>query len=141
DLIEAADWARHQRQIDPRRISAIGWSFGGGVVLAAVAQMPRTHPSFFKAVALYPPCPPRYTSTTPVPVLMLLAALDDVSPPGGCVRIVNGSPAGMVRSITYQNAQHAFDARGLPPRVRYQFGTLGYNPQADQAAWAEIRAF
>ena len=61
DLIDAADWARKQPRLDPQRISAIGWSFGGGVVLAALAQMPRTHPSFFKAVALYPPCPPRYT--------------------------------------------------------------------------------
>lgn len=141
DLLAAAEWARKQRHIDARRISAIGWSFGGGVVVAALAQMPRTHPAFYKAVALYPPCPPRYARGTTVPLLVLLAALDDVSPPQGCVRIAQGSPPGSVKSITYQNARHAFDARGLPERVRYQFGTLGYNAQADRAAWAEIRAF
>ena len=53
DIIEAATWVRDQSSIDAGRISVIGWSYGGGGVLAAMKAMPGA-PPIAKAVMYYP---------------------------------------------------------------------------------------
>jgi dienelactone hydrolase len=40
DILEAAAWMRARPNVDPARISAIGWSYGGGGVIAALTAMP-----------------------------------------------------------------------------------------------------
>jgi dienelactone hydrolase len=40
DILEAAAWARTQPDIDQRRISVVGWFYGGSGVLAALRTMP-----------------------------------------------------------------------------------------------------
>ena len=59
DILEAAVWIRRQSGIDARRISVIGWSYGGGAVLAALQAMP-LDPPITKAVMYYPVCRGRH---------------------------------------------------------------------------------
>ena len=56
DILEAVTWTRAQAGVDPGRISVIGWSYGGGGVLAALRAMPSGPPMFAKAVMYYPDC-------------------------------------------------------------------------------------
>ena len=56
DILEAATLARDQSDVDMTRISVIGWSYGGGGILAALKAMPPGSPVFTKAVMYYPVC-------------------------------------------------------------------------------------
>ena len=76
-----------------------------------------------------------------VSALMLLGAIDDVARPALCEAVVNGTPSNAIRSITYPDARHSFDMRGLPARADYPFGTLGYNAEAAKASWATALEF
>jgi dienelactone hydrolase len=142
DILEAAAWARTRPDVDPTRISAIGWSYGGGGVIAALTAMPPGAPAFSKAVMYYPDCRGAVPwSVTAVSAVMYLGAIDEVAPPALCDGIVKGAPPDRLRAITYPNARHAFDLRSLPERAQYQFGTIGYNAEAAQASWASTVAF
>lgn len=141
DVLSAAAWLRTQPNVDSRRIGAIGWSYGGGAVLAALAMMPANAPGFGKAVLYYPDCRPLKPVAVQVPTLMLLAAEDTVAKPALCAGAAGAFPAGMVKAVTLPNAYHAFDMRGLPAKTTYAFGTVGYNQDADRLAWTEARAF
>jgi dienelactone hydrolase len=56
-IVEAATWARDQAGVDPTRIAVIGWSYGGGGVIAALRTMPTgSTPLLAKAVMYYPDC-------------------------------------------------------------------------------------
>jgi len=57
DVVGAATWLKSQRFVDPARISALGWSYGGGAVLAALAEHSPDQLSFSRAVVYYPVCP------------------------------------------------------------------------------------
>jgi len=55
DILEAARWAKNQAGVDPSRIFIIGWSYGGGSVLAALKAAP-VDSAIAKAVMYYPMC-------------------------------------------------------------------------------------
>jgi dienelactone hydrolase len=141
DVLEAARWLRSQPNVDRARINVIGWSYGGGVVLAALRQLAATESAFHRAVLLYPDCRPLQSIKARVPVLALFAGQDDVAPVAKCAPLATALPAGTFRHVTYESARHGFDARGLPAKTQYAYGTIGYDAQADRAAWAEISAF
>jgi dienelactone hydrolase len=77
------------------------------------------------------------------PMLLLLGALDDVTPPQHCASIIRGSTLGQIKAVVYPKARHGFDLRGLPESMPYTHGggTLGYNAEADQASKIEIAEF
>ncbi len=54
DVLEAVTWTRDQAAVDPTRISVIGWSYGGGGVLAALRAMPPGPPMLARAVMSLP---------------------------------------------------------------------------------------
>jgi dienelactone hydrolase len=137
DILEAAAWTRARPDVDPARISVIGWSYGGGGIIAALMAMPPGVPAFTKAVMYYPDCRlARPWSAAGVSTLMHMGAIDEVAPAALCDAAVRGAPPNTVRVITYPNARHAFDLHSLPERIQYQFGTIGYNAEAAQASWA-----
>jgi dienelactone hydrolase len=141
-ILEAVTWTRAQAGIDPGRISVIGWSYGGGGVLAALRAMPSGPPMFAKAVMYYPDCRgEKPWSAADVFALMLMGAIDDVARPALCEAVVKGAPSNTLRSILYPNARHAFDVRSLPERAEYPFGTIGYNGEAAKASWATVLDF
>ena len=140
DILEAAAWIRGKARLDSDRIYVIGWSYGGGGVLAAVKAMPPGSPLLAKAVTYYPDC--RRTlpwSSTSISVLMLMGAMDEVALPALCDQALKGAPPRTLHTVLYPNARHAFDQRSLPERA--EFGRLGYNAEAAQASWAAVLEF
>jgi dienelactone hydrolase len=145
DILAAAAYARSSPFIRPSDISVIGWSMGGGGVLAAIARLPVDAPAPLRAaVAYYPEC---YGVVMPlrasVPLLMLLAGLDDVSWTWACQDLIKRLPAGFpVEVHLYPAARHAFDVPELPAILQWRGGrTLGHDPQAAADAKEAVRRF
>jgi dienelactone hydrolase len=142
DVVAAATWLKSQPLVDPTRVSAIGWSYGGGAVLAALADHTQDQLSFSRAVVYYPACQGLRPWKNATPVLMLLAGADDVAPGDACEEVVkNSATPNAVKIVLYSGAQHAFDVSELPDKMTYRFGTIGYHPKAAAAAQQEIERF
>lgn len=142
DTLEAAAWTRARPDVDPARISVIGWSYGGGGVIAALGAMSPGSAAFTKAIMYYPVCRGlRPWSVPGVAALMHLGAIDEVAPAAVCEALARGVPANALKVIVYPNARHAFDVRSLPARTQYQFGTIGYDADAARASWAATVSF
>lgn len=146
DILASASYLRSLAFVKGSEISVIGWSWGGGGVLASLSEIRADQPAPFRvAVVYYPVCRDIPAWKTKIPVLMLLGALDDVTPPQLCEDLVKRVPKGHpVEVRLYPEARHAFDASEVPP-IRDMPGlpgrTLGYNPKAAAAAWEEVQAF
>ncbi len=56
DLVAAVTWPRWQPAVDKARISALGWSYGGGAVLVALAENTEEQLGISRAVVYYPIC-------------------------------------------------------------------------------------
>lgn len=54
DAVAAAAWLRSQPDVDARRITAIGWSWGGGAVLLALGSYSVDELIFTRAIVYYP---------------------------------------------------------------------------------------
>jgi len=139
DIIEAANWTRDQAGVDANRIAVIGWSYGGGGVLAALKAAPPPGTAITKAVMYYPVCrgaPPWSGSVTG---LMLLGAKDDIAMPALCERLAKDIPPERLHVIIYPNARHGFDMRGFPADA--PSGAPAYNAEAATASWAAVVEF
>ena len=142
DLVAAVTWLRSQPSVDRARISALGWSYGGGAVLVALADYTEEQLGFSRAVVYYPDCRSVQSWKVTTPVLMLLAADDDVAPGKACQAAVRGNTTpDAVKTVIYPGALHAFDVSELPAKTRGPAGTIGYHPQAAAAAWEETQQF
>lgn len=132
DAVAAAAWLRSQPDVDPRRITAMGWSWGGGAVLLGLASYSLDELIFTRAIVYYPYCMSLKPWTHRVPVLVLQGDADDLAPPIMCKSVIETSAQkGDVKVITYPGAQHCFDMSEAP----------AYHPQAAAAAWEEVRRF
>src|SRR5438105_4593369 len=79
DILEAAAWSRARPDVDAARISVIGWSYGGGGIIAALISMPPGAPAFAKAIMYYPTCRVARPWSAAVLALMHLGAIDEVA--------------------------------------------------------------
>jgi dienelactone hydrolase len=140
DIIEATAWVKDQSGVDASRISVIGWSYGGGGVLAALKAMPAA-PPIAKAVMYYPVCRGAGPWSAGVAALMLLGGIDDIALPTLCEAVVKGMASDKLRAITYPNARHGFDMRGLPERADLPSGSPSYNAEAANASWLTVLSF
>src|SRR5262245_46708864 len=140
DMLAAAEWIKRQSRVSSDKIFVIGWSYGGGGVLAALKAMPPASPILTKAVTYYPDCRRVLPwSSTSVSVLMLMGALDEVALPALCDPVVKGAPPNSLHAVLYPSARHGFDMRSLPERA--EFGRLGYNAEAAKASWMAVLNF
>lgn len=145
DILAAAAYAKTQPFIRSSDITVIGWSMGAGGALAAINALPASGPApFRRVIAYYPEC---YGVGSPwpvkVPVLMLLAGKDEVSPARVCQELVtragNGQP---IEVHVYPEARHAFDVAELPPLLqRGAAGPVGHDPGSAGAARDDVRRF
>jgi len=155
-------------RIDPARVSLIGWSQGGGIVLLSIVDKSIGRPSppppydFNAAVAFYPAAcsitrqSAPYTEVEPgtwtpvAPLLVLQGAADNWTPPDRCMVFVEtvrsrGHP---VEIVLYPGAYHAFDAPDMPIRKRRGVMTargeapiVGTNEAARQDALQRVVEF
>jgi dienelactone hydrolase len=134
DILKAASWIKQQPGVADQ-VFAIGWSFGGGGLLAALEAMPAGAPLIVKAAFYYPVCTrAKPWSSSGITGLMLLGGADEVALPKLCDPVIKGAPPGSLRTIVYPDARHAFDNKGLPERAE-----LGRS--AAEASWRAVLEF
>jgi dienelactone hydrolase len=138
DIVEAAKWTAGHAGVDPSRISVIGWSYGAGGVLAML-RAASTDAQLARAVMYYPVCRGAVPWSGNVAGLMLLGAADDIAYPNLCDAVAKGMPPEKLEVITYANARHGFDMRGLPENSAS--GAPGYNAETAGASWAAVMSF
>jgi dienelactone hydrolase len=143
DAVAAASWLRSQPYVDAKRITALGWSYGGGGVLAALGSHSADQLIFTRAIVYYPYCSDVGPWSNRIPVLVLRAGSDNVARHSMCESALGtGSGEANVKIIDYPGAHHAFDWSELPPNLPESgFGTYRYHPQAAAAAWEEVKRF
>lgn len=148
DIQGAVDWLAARPEVDRGGIVLLGWSHGGGAVLAALNRKVQVR----AAVAFYPGCSVYARSKAgyapSAPLLILIGALDDWTPPGACVELGKRSAKVTVRVLP--DAYHDFDHPSAPVRVRKDVPngvrpgegvTVGSNPAARRQAYAEMLEF
>jgi dienelactone hydrolase len=142
DLVAAVAWLRSEPSVDKTRISALGWSYGGGAVLVALADYTEEQLGISRAVVYYPICRAVHRWRVATPVLMLLGGDDQVAPSEACQAAGQRSAApDTVKIVTYHGALHAFDVAEIPAESRGPAGPMGYNAQAAAAAWEQVQQF
>lgn len=142
DIVEAAAWLKSKPSIDPKRITAIGWSFGGRAVLDAINRYRINQLIFSRAIVYYPTCGGLWNWKAKIPVLMLLASDDPTGKSDICKDAANDSHnTDMVKAIMYQDALHCFDMSEIPNEMFIDWIKIGYNKEAASAAWGEVERF
>ena|SRR5438034_2452557 len=153
DFYVDADRALHflaqHPSIDPARIAAVGFAWGGLSILSAVERgtIERASPDKFRAaVAFYPPCANVKGDLT-VPALILIGERDDLNSADECRNMVAGRDGwGIsrrkdrdipIKLVVYPDAYHAFDAPALKTPRDLSGHHFEFNQSAaDQAAVA-----
>jgi dienelactone hydrolase len=131
-----------EKTVDPHHIAAIGYCFGGGVVL----QMARSGvdiagvASFHGMLATNEPA---QSGTVKAKILVMTGADDPFVPPDQVAKFKNEMDAAKVdyKVISYPGAKHSFTN---PDSDKYgkKFNLpLAYNKDADWASWQEMQKF
>lgn len=147
DIRWAVSHVVQQSYADPSKVVVMGWSYGGGGALQYLAETAEPLP-IQGVVAFYPFCADSSSQRSDrwrasVPTLILFGDRDDMASLDRCrSRLVEDERnAANLDVKTYAGAYHAFDGEGLPARMKFEEGTIGYNPEATAAARVEVRGF
>lgn len=132
----AVQQLKQDPHVDPERIAAIGYCFGGSVVLTmarAGADLDAVA-SFHGAM---PTSAPVDSGTVRARMLVLAGAADPLVPPEQVAAFADEmrEAGARIEVISYPGAQHSFtnpeaDARGIDG--------LAYNAEADRQSWAAL---
>jgi dienelactone hydrolase len=154
DVAAAVAWLAAQPAVDARRIVVLGWSHGGSTTLASIdAGRTGAAQPVAAAVVFYPGCGAyrRTPLTLRQPLLMLLGANDDWTPPAPCEQLAERLRREQAADVTlrvYADSYHGFDSSaplrfraGVPNGTQAGGVHQGGNPQARAAAFAELDAF
>jgi dienelactone hydrolase len=149
DAVGALAFLSGLTYVDATRIAAVGYSQGADTALEIASS--RFAASFaipgdlkFKAAAaFYPPCQNQIAATLQMPTLILIGALDDVTPSADCERLAKRQPGegSDVRLVVYPGARHGFDNPGFAGGARLFGMWLKYDRDAAERASAALRNF
>lgn len=139
----AIDLAGSQAYVDASRIFVLGWSMGGGGLIAWLSDADIAQTGVRGAIAVYPSCGGRKPIEAEIPLLMLLGSADDIAEPEECEDLVARSPSRPLITVkAYEGARHGFDIEDAPEVLDIGNGmTVGYQKDAAEAAWQETVAF
>ncbi len=138
------DLLKQQPQTDPDKLAAIGYCFGGGVVLNAARQgLPlKGVVSFHGALATNTPATP---GSVKAKVLVEHGAKDSMITPDNVAAFkTEMDKAGAdYKFVSLADAKHGFTN---PDADRLSHGDhggpdIGYNKAADESSWADMKAF
>jgi dienelactone hydrolase len=133
--------------VDPARIAAIGFSQGADTALKLASSRPAAasssadSPQFKAAAAFYPPCDNEANARLEIPTLILVGAMDDVTPAADCVRLAAKQPGSTVKLVVYPSARHGFDNPEFGNGARLFGMWLAYTREAAGRSRAELRDF
>ena len=130
DARGALDFLVPRPDVDPARITLIGWSHGGSTVLRVAGLMPDV-PGFRRVIAFYPGCQSLIDRNwrARLPTTILHGTDDDWTPVEPCEALARiGGP---VTIETFAGAHHGFDAPNAP--LRQQRG-LAFSKRGDGIA-------
>jgi dienelactone hydrolase len=131
-------------RVDPRRVAAIGYCFGGSTVQAlAYSGAPLAGIVSFHGGLI--PVPAGAASRTLAKILICHGADDPFDEPGAVDAFYKSMREGKFdfQFINYSGAVHAFtnpDADELN-RANHLGGAIAYNREADRRSWAHMRLF
>jgi len=127
--------------VDPARIAVVGYSQGGDTALK-IAAAPADGPRFKAAAAYYPPCDNLAGAALEIPTLILVGALDEVTPAAACANLAAAQPPRSdVKLVVLPGARHCFDDPRFAGGARAEGMRLEYDRAAAQKASATLRAF
>lgn len=142
DIRIVADYLRQQSFVKKGAINVMAWSFGGAGALIALSHLASEPAQVDAVVAYYPYCAAVEPWDSEVPVLVLVGALDDITPSGTCESIFAKLPKRDKLTIrVYKDAHHGFDNSTLPAEGIIRFDTQRYNEAAAKSAWKEATKF
>jgi dienelactone hydrolase len=141
-FLAGMDFLKKQPTVDPTRVAAIGYCFGGGIVLNMARQGVdlKGVASFHGNLTAIKPAQPGGIKAK---ILVLHGGADKFSTPEQIEAFKKEMTAAGVdfRFITYPGAMHSFtnpeaDAMGKKFNM-----PIGYNAQADKESWNELKKF
>jgi dienelactone hydrolase len=143
DICTAAEYLHKQTFVKTGAINILAWSYGAAGALRALRASSSREPAKVDAlVSYYPSCDYARKWDSKVPVLVLVGSIDNVAPLTKCEALFSYVPnKDKITIRVYDDAHHGFDNPDLPAQMQYQFGTLGYNEGAANAAWDEVTKF
>ena len=143
DILNAVADLKKNAFVDPGRIHAVGWSYGAGAALNALALAEESQDVKIKSVvAFFPYCGSVRSWKQPVPVLVLRGDADDMAPFGKCNSAVQTAIDNKsLQDVVYPGALHSFDQFTVPQPLKNSMGTFGYNEAATKDAWRRIETF
>lgn len=127
-----------QPNVDANKIAAIGYCFGGGVVLnAARANMP-----LLGVVSFHGDLSTDHPATNPIkPKILVCTGAADAFVPKSQVDAFKAEMTKVgadVKVIEYPGAHHAFTN---PDADRHHIDNIKYNAEADKASWEAMKEF
>jgi dienelactone hydrolase len=131
-----------QPGVDPSKIAAIGYCFGGGIVLQMAAE---GVPGLIGVASFHGgPAAQIPDGVTPTAAMLVLHGEADAMIPMSAIedfknRMTDASVVHKV--VTYPDAQHGFTNPGADSKAQ-EFGLpVGYQENADNASWGELTTF
>ena len=141
-FMAATDFLKEQPSIDPNRIAAIGYCFGGGVVLNMARQGVdlRGVASFHGSLTAVKPAQP---GSVKAKILVLNGGADKFITPKQIEAFEREMKAAGAdfRFISYPGATHSFTNPEATELGKKFDMPIAYNAEADRKSWGELKEF
>lgn len=138
----ALAFLKQQPEVDPKNLSAIGYCFGGGIVLEMARQGLdlKGVASFHGSLATAQPAQP---GTIKAKILVLHGAADQLIPPEKVTAFEQEMRQAKAEweLISYPNVQHSFTNPDADHYAKQFALPLAYDEHADKDSWAKLLNF